>query len=261
MERLRDLTRKMQHPGSVSTRPRPPAGDDFVKFVGALAVARMNGGGSQNALAFLRECDSEHLGAVLEFHLGQRLGPALRKQREATPLGKSAVAVGDAHDANFADALSDYQSIVSGFLQELNPRTIVGQLRGLTRVPFNTLITEEVVAASGGFVEAGHPVAISALSFLNHTMRPLQCSVALVLTRDLIRSWSAGAAQFVKASLLRKLQNALDRAFIDPAVAGDGDRSLRFPSPRPRRLRAMCSIRAARVRRRSRPILRKSRTC
>lgn len=133
---------------------------------------------------------------------------------------KAAVAAGTTTDATWAGPLVYAQNMVSEFIEFLRPRTIIGRLPRLRRVPFNIRIPRQTAGTSGTFVGEGLPTPVQKASFDSLNLTWAKASTIAVLTQELVMMSNPSAEALVRNDLAAGISAFLDRRFIDPSFAG-----------------------------------------
>jgi len=133
---------------------------------------------------------------------------------------KAAVAAGTTTDANWAAPLVNYTDLASEFIALLRPRTILGRMPSLRRVPFNVRMAKLASGATGGWVGEGLSKPVSALDFDTVTFPFYKMACIVVLTQELVRFSSPQAEATTRDELLSAIAQLEDVSFIDPSIAG-----------------------------------------
>jgi HK97 family phage major capsid protein/HK97 family phage prohead protease len=189
-----------------------PKGTAFTRY----AIALMRGEG--NLARALAEAKSE---------AGWSSTPEVLKLLEVQANGanlgrimRAAVAAGTAVDPVWAGPLVQFQIMASEFVELLRPATILGRVPGFTRVPFNIKIPRQTAGSTVGWVGEGKAKPISSLAFDNITLQWAKCAGIVVLTDELVRFSNPAAEGLVQNDLIKAISQFLDKAFVDPAIAG-----------------------------------------
>jgi HK97 family phage major capsid protein/HK97 family phage prohead protease len=133
---------------------------------------------------------------------------------------KTAVAGGTTSDSNWATSLLEpNQVLVNDFLEYLRPRTIIGQIPGLRRVPFNVTIQSQTTAASASWVGQGKGKPLTKFNTATTTLAFTKIAAIAVITDELARFSRPGAEGLVRDELARAVIERMDTDFIDPAKA------------------------------------------
>lgn len=133
---------------------------------------------------------------------------------------KAAVAAGTTSDATWAGPLVYAQNMVSEFIEFLRPKTIIGRLPDLRRVPFNIRIPRQTAGTSGTFVGEGLPTPVQKAAFDSLNLTWAKASTIAVLTQELVMMSNPSAEALVRNDLAAGVSAYLDKRFIDPSYAG-----------------------------------------
>ena len=98
---------------------------------------------------------------------------------------KAAVAVGDTATSGWASQLVYYDNLAAEFYGLLYPKTIIGRIPGLRRIPFNVRIGGTSSGSSSGWVGEGTPIPASAMAFTSLTLGHSKAASLVVMTREL----------------------------------------------------------------------------
>lgn len=139
---------------------------------------------------------------------------------EVAQVLRAAVAAGTTTDPVWAGTLVEYQTMASEFIELLRPATIIGQIEGFRRVPFNIRIPRQTAGATAGWVGEGKSKPVSRLSFDAIQVPFSKIAVIAVITEELARFSSPSAEALVQADLRKAITEFMNQQFIDPSVAG-----------------------------------------
>lgn len=132
---------------------------------------------------------------------------------------KAAIAAGTTTDATWANPLVQYTNMAAEFVSLLYPKTILGQLTGLRRVPFNIRFPTQTAGATVGWVGEGAAKPVSKLAFTTTTMPFAKAAGIVVITTELARFSSPSAEALVRDDLVNTIAQFEDVQFISPGVA------------------------------------------
>lgn len=104
-------------------------------------------------------------------------------------------------------------------LNIVRPRTILGRLTRLRRVPFQTGAPLLTGGVQFGWCTGGLPIPVGAFQALPSSLREATCGGIVVITRELSDSSSPDAEGVVAEELAAGMVEFLDEQFIDPDVA------------------------------------------
>jgi len=181
---------------TVSVRPNVPKGTAWTRY--AMAVARFNG-------------DKY---AAIEYS---------KQWRDSTPevemMLKAAVAPGTTTGATWAAPLVPVQQMQNEFLELLRPRTIIGNLPALRKVPFNVSVPAQTGGGTYGWVGQTKPKPLTALAFATVSLGFAKIAGIVVITEELAKFSSPSAEETVRNDMIAGVAAFMDQQFIDPAVA------------------------------------------
>jgi HK97 family phage major capsid protein len=145
-----------------------------------------------------------------------------KKWRDTTPevesILKSAVASGTSTDTDWAASLAPYQIAQQEFVELLRPETIIGQMTGFRRVPFNITIPRQTAGSTAGWVGEGKPKPMSELAFDNFSIPHAKIAVIVAFTEELARFASPSAEATISQDLRASVALYMDQQFTDPTV-------------------------------------------
>jgi HK97 family phage major capsid protein len=173
-----------------------PKGTAFTRYAMALAASRGN-------LIQAEQIAKTHFGDTTP---------------EVVTVLKAAVAAGTTQDATWAKPLVEYQNMASEFIELLRPETIIGEIDGFRRVPFNIKMPRQTSGASAGWVGEGAPKPVSKLGFDNITMPWAKIAVIIAITEELARFSDPSAEALVRTDMIAAIAEFMNQQFIDPTV-------------------------------------------
>jgi HK97 family phage major capsid protein len=133
---------------------------------------------------------------------------------------KAAVAAGTTQDATWASPLVQLQEMQSEFVDFLRPRTILGRIPNLRRVPFNIKFTRQTAGTTGTFVGEGLPKPLGKMDFELLSLTWAKAATIIVMTEELVRFSNPGSEVLARDDLAAGIARYLDVRFIDPVYAG-----------------------------------------
>jgi HK97 family phage major capsid protein len=143
---------------------------------------------------------------------------------------RAAVPAGNTQTAGWASELV-YASMMDDFIEFLRPRTIVGKIPGLRRVPFNVRVTGASAGTTGYWVGEGLPVPVSKMTTFTTSLTWAKIEALAILTKEEVRFSNPSAEAKVRDDLARAIIYRMDIDFIDPgkaAVANVSPASITF---------------------------------
>lgn len=131
---------------------------------------------------------------------------------------RAAVAAGTTTNATFAAPLVQ-TNYLSEFLELLRPRTLIGRIQGLRRVPFNVQMTAQTAGGTYTWVGQGVPKPVTNLQVAAVTLGIAKAAGIIVISDELARSSTPSAQEVTRNEMRDGMQQYLDTQFVDPAVA------------------------------------------
>jgi HK97 family phage major capsid protein/HK97 family phage prohead protease len=132
---------------------------------------------------------------------------------------KAAVAAGNTTDATWAGPLAAVTPSVSEFLELLRPRTLIGRIPGLRKVPFNTSVNSQTGGGTYQWVGQGAAKPVTSAAFAPVTLTFAKAAGIIVLTEELVKLSNPSAEATVREEMIAGISQFLDGQFVDPAVA------------------------------------------
>jgi len=202
----------VDRPGAVvvAVKSNLPKGIGFARI--AQAILHSKGNIGQAAEIAKRWSDAPEISRVL--HAMSSAG--------STNL-KAAVAVGDSNTSGWASQLVYYNDLASEFYGLLYPKTIIGRIPGLRRIPFNVRIGGTSSGSSSAWVGENNPIPASALAFTSVTLGHAKAASLVVFTRELATMSNPQAEMVVRDDMLSTMTKFADEQFINPAVAASAN--------------------------------------
>jgi HK97 family phage major capsid protein/HK97 family phage prohead protease len=132
---------------------------------------------------------------------------------------KAAMAPGTTTDPTWAGPLAAVQNVTGEFIEMLRPKTILGKIPGLRRVPFNVQVPVQNSGGTYKWVGQGAAKPVGKLTFGTVSLLIAKASGIIVLTEELVRVSNPSAEDIVRRDMIAGIAAFLDQQFIDPAVA------------------------------------------
>jgi HK97 family phage major capsid protein/HK97 family phage prohead protease len=175
-----------------------PKGIGFIRLVGAKTAAYLSKG-QFTPLEFVRarphwQSETPEVEAVL----------------------KAAVSPGTTTDSTWASPLVEYQMLASEFVDYLHPKTIIGRINGLRRVPFKVKFPRQTGTATAGWVGEAKPKPATSLAFDSLTLDPTKVAGIIPISMELMRLSSPSAEMIVRDELAAAIVELTDNDFTDP---------------------------------------------
>ena len=190
----------------ISVRANVAPGTAFTRWAMATAAGK---GDSYNTLEYAKQWRD----STPEVEAMLKLG------RDYERFTKAAVAAGTTTDATWAGPLAVVQPMVNEFLELLRPRTLIGRIPGLRRMPFNVSVPSQTAGGTYAWVGQNKPKPVTAAAFSTVTLTFAKAAGIIVLTEELVKLSTPSAEEAVRREMLDGMQQFLDVQFQDPAVA------------------------------------------
>lgn len=124
--------------------------------------------------------------------------------------------VGTTTDANFAAALVDQQNLVGEFIELLRPRTIIDQIQGFRRVPFNVNIATQTGASIVNWVGETQRKPVSNPTFGSTSLGFAKIAGIVPFSDELLRFSNPKVDVMVRDDLSESIIQFMNDQFIDP---------------------------------------------
>lgn len=190
-----DLATGSRAPSTIRVRPMTPPGTAFIRMCMALAW------GKGDSFKAMERAKSYH------------------DMPEVELMTKAAVAAGTTTDATWAGPLVQVQPLVDEFLELLRPRTLLGRIPGMRRVPFNVSIASQTTGGTYGWVgqQLAKPVTKADYATVTHGFA--KAAGIIVISEELAKLSTPSAEALVREEMIAGMGQFLDLQFQDPAVA------------------------------------------
>lgn len=193
----------------VQVRQNLPKGIAWTRF--ALAMAQAKGNVMlAHEIAKQRFADTPQVINVLKaaIGLGGTKELALHAKAAVTPV------------AGTDTAVAQYNDLEGEIIDILRPRTIMGRMTQLRRVPFMARLARQLTGVSGSFVGEGAPKPVQKQTYDNVTLSYAKAAVIVVLTEEATRFSSMDAQARARDDMIAGIATYLDKRFMDPAYSG-----------------------------------------
>ncbi|MFT3811064.1 MAG: phage major capsid protein [Micropepsaceae bacterium] len=131
---------------------------------------------------------------------------------------KSAVAAGTTTDSAWGAPLSPLNALGEAFVEMIRPRTVLGQMRGIRKVPFRITFPRQTVTSLAAWVGQGRPIPVAKMGFERDTLMQSKLAAICVTTNEIAYSSDPDALRLVEADLKASIVNASDASFLDPTL-------------------------------------------
>lgn len=197
--------------GVLAVKSNLPKGTGLTRI--AMAIGHSKGNLVQAASIAKRWGDTPQVGQVLQ----------AMADFGSSQFTKAAVAVGDSNTSGWASQLVYYSDMASEFIDLLRPKTIIGRVPGLRRVPFNIRYGSTLTGTSSSWVGENAPIPVSAMSFSSGTLGHAKAASLVVITKELAAFSNPAAEALVRDDMMNAMTQFLDTQFISPSVAASAN--------------------------------------
>ncbi len=186
----------------VSVKPNTEPGIGLARHVMSLAVCN---GNKYEAAEYAKRTWGD---AADEIYGGLRNGIMTR----------GAIAPGTTLDATFAAPLVP-TNYANEFLELLRPKTLIGRIPGLRRVPFNTSMPAQTAGGTYKWVGQGKMKPVTNAQYAAVTLGFAKASGIIVLTEELVKLSTPSAEAAVRDEMIKGVTQFLDGQLVDSSVA------------------------------------------
>lgn len=190
-------------PTNIQVRTLEKPGHGFARYVMSLIAA---GGNRAEAAEYARSVWGDQGEGVALMHRAAMLGE------------RAAVAAGTTTNATFAAPLVQ-TNYVNEFLELLRPKTVIGRINNIRRVPFYTQMTVQTAGGTYSWVGQSVPKPVTNLQVAAVSLAIAKAAGIIVISEELARNSTPDAQQVVTDEMIAGMQQYLDTQFVDPAVA------------------------------------------
>lgn len=120
----------------------------------------------------------------------------------------------------YAGYLADPQDLAAEFIAYMFPKTIVGKLTRVNRVPFNYEIPQQTSPSTAYWTGEGKPAPVSKLAFANKVIGKTSITGLLYTSKQNLRFANRDAEAIFRNDLVNAAVKLMDTDFVDPANAG-----------------------------------------
>lgn len=177
-----------------------PKGTAFTRYAMAIAAGR---GSFSDTLAYAKRFEGQTPEVVA--HIKAMFGKAV----EGTTVENSPA---------WGHQLVYQNNLASEFIELLRPRTIMGRIEGLRRVPPNVRMVAQTDGATVNWVGQSQVKPVSDLGFDEVSIGYHKIAGIVVLSEELVRLSSPSAEEAVRNDLVQQIGRFRDQQFIDPTV-------------------------------------------
>jgi HK97 family phage major capsid protein len=116
-------------------------------------------------------------------------------------------------------AVAQYNDLETEFIDLLRPKTIMGRMTQLRRVPFMSRMGRQLTGVTGAFVGEGAPKPVQKLTFDNATLGYAKVAVIVVLSDEARKFNDINAETRVRDDMVAGIATYVDKRFMDPAYS------------------------------------------
>lgn len=196
-------------PGSMTVKDNLPPGIGFTRF--ALCMAKAKGNVMlAHEIAKAQYADTPQVVNCLKAAI------SMGGTRELSAVNKAAVTPVAGTDS----AVTQFSDLESQFVGLLRPRTVLGRMDRVNRVPFLSRLGRQLTGVTGAFVGEGAPKPVQKQTYDNVTLGYAKVAVIVVLSDEAVRFSSINAEMRARDDMIRGIATFLDRRFMDPSFLG-----------------------------------------
>jgi HK97 family phage major capsid protein/HK97 family phage prohead protease len=184
----------------ITVKANVPKGTSFTRMCMAMAAGK---GDSYQTLQYAKQWKDST--------------PEVEQMVEHMWRTKAAVAVGTTTDTTWAGPLVVTQPL-NEFLEMLRPRTLLGRIPGLRRVPFNVSVPTQTTGGTYGWVGQNKPKPVTKADYATVTVPFANAAGIIVLSEELVMLYTPSAENLVREEMIAGMSTFLDQQFNDPAV-------------------------------------------
>lgn len=116
-----------------------------------------------------------------------------------------------------------HSPVFSDYAAVLRPLTVLGRMKDFQRVPFATRMIIGSSGLTAYWVDEGQPIPVSKMDLDSNEMLTFARVASMaIFTKELARSSAPGIELVLTNDVARAAALAIDKAFVDPANAGNG---------------------------------------
>ncbi len=200
----------------IAVEKKLPPGIAFARYAGIVALAK---GSLSDAIVMARDMfpEEKRLHAVLGVH------NRIKSDIESGRIMKAAVDIGTTLDSDYAAPLVQYNDMVNEFIEFLRPKTIIGRIPGLRRVPFNIRVPRVLTGGAAGWVGEAKPKPVTGTTLDSVTLKWKKVAAIAVISQELARFSQPNAETLIRDILVGAIVQQMDLDFVDPSNAGTTD--------------------------------------
>lgn len=144
----------------------------------------------------------------------------MKSSPELLTVMKAAVAAGDTTTSGWASELVYAENLANEFIEYLRPKTILGRIPNLRRVPFNIRVGGMSGGLTGYWVGQGQPIPVSKGTTTSVSLGIAKAAGLAAIDNELARLSTPSAELMIRDDLAAAVQFLLDDSFINPNNGG-----------------------------------------
>lgn len=117
-------------------------------------------------------------------------------------------------------AVVQYQDLENEFIDLLRPKTVMGRMDSLRRVPFMSRQGRALTGVTGAFVGEGAPKPVQKQTYDNVTLGFAKVAVIVVLSDEAVRFSTIKAEMRARDDMVKGISTYIDKRFMDPSYSG-----------------------------------------
>ena len=134
---------------------------------------------------------------------------------------RAAVQGGTTTDSDWAGPLVfPFPRLATEFIEFLRPATILGRIPGMTQIPFNVNIAQQLTGGNAQWVGEAKAKPLTQWTYGSVNFRWAKLAAITVQTEELMRFSSPSADALFRNELVRVIAERQDLDFLDPTNAG-----------------------------------------
>jgi HK97 family phage major capsid protein len=201
---------------SITVKSNLPPGIRFTRF--ALAMAQAKGNVMlAHEIAKTRYADTPEVVNVLKAAISVGGTRELSGANDGPLIHKAAVTAVTGSDT----AIIQYTDIEAEFIELLRPKTIMGRMDRLNRVPFLSRLGRQLTGVTGSFVGEGAPKPVQKQTYDNVTLGYSKVAVIVVLSDESNRFGTTINVELrARDDMVKGIATYIDKRFMDPSYSG-----------------------------------------
>jgi HK97 family phage major capsid protein len=159
--------------------------------------------------------DSDGMAGEARYKFGLRFPRALNLEL----VTKAAVGAMTTTDSTAAGPLAGLKPLTDAFLALVRPRTLLGKIQNLRRVPFNTSVVAQTTGGTYTWVGQSKPKPVTKADYATVSLGFAKAAGIIIVSEELANLSRPGADVALRGEMVAGMSQFLDMQFVDPAVA------------------------------------------